>query len=363
MRPSLLPGLIAAARRNLDRGAASVRLFEVGRRYLADGERPTAALLLAGERSPRGWQAGKAQDFDAFDAKAEALALLEAAGAPVHNLQLFMDAGPTWHPGRSAKLGLGPKTVLAAFGELHPSIARGLPADGRRRTLSRRDPGAALGRPGARRLRAAGAAGGDPRLRLHRPGTIWPPTRWSARFAAPTRRRSPPSRLFDRYQPEGGELSLAVEVTLQPGDKSFTDAEIAEIAKRIVAAAEKLGRAAARLVVQRVDRGVDPRFDLVALEARRDDLADPEADRARPLDEAAVPDPAAVERDRHHRQAERAVEAGEARRAAARSPSGTRVPSGKMTTGRPLLRPPGLASASISRSALAPASRSTPMTP
>src|SRR4029450_614442 len=83
MRPSLLPGLIAAARRNLDRGAASVRLFEVGRRYLGDSEHPTLALLPAGDRNPRDWQAGKARGFNAYDAKAEALALLEAAGAPV----------------------------------------------------------------------------------------------------------------------------------------------------------------------------------------------------------------------------------------------------------------------------------------
>ncbi len=124
MRPSLLPGLIAAARRNLDRGAASARLFEIGRRYLSDSERMTATLLLAGDKQARSWQAGKAQRFDAFDAKAEALALLEAAGAPVANLQLFPDAGPTWHPGRSATLRLGPKTILAAFGELHPRLEK-----------------------------------------------------------------------------------------------------------------------------------------------------------------------------------------------------------------------------------------------
>ncbi|MBW0007960.1 MAG: phenylalanine--tRNA ligase subunit beta, partial [Sphingomonas sp.] len=128
MRPSLLPGLIAAARRNLDRGASSVRLFEFGRRYLGDLEHPTLGLLLAGDRQGRGWQAGKAQPFNAFDAKAEVLALLEAAGAPVANLQVFPDAGPTWHPGRSAKLGLGPKTVVAAFGELHPGLAKNLDA-------------------------------------------------------------------------------------------------------------------------------------------------------------------------------------------------------------------------------------------
>ena len=125
MRPSLIPGLAAAARRNADRGAASIRLFEVGRRYLAEAERPTVGVLLAGNRQPRGWQSGKARAFDAFDAKAEALALLEAAGAPVSNLQLNMGAGDTWHPGRSATLGLG-KNILAAFGELHPRVAKEL---------------------------------------------------------------------------------------------------------------------------------------------------------------------------------------------------------------------------------------------
>jgi len=128
MRPSMLPGLIAAAKRNLDRGAASVRLFEIGRRYLGATEHPTLGILLAGERQPRAWQSGKAQNFDPFDGKAEVLALLDAAGAPVGNLQVIPNAGPTWHPGRSAKLGLGPKTIVAAFGELHPGLMKNLDA-------------------------------------------------------------------------------------------------------------------------------------------------------------------------------------------------------------------------------------------
>src|SRR4029450_13818773 len=71
MRPSLLPGLIAAARRNLDRGASSVRLFEAGRRYLGEAEHATLSLVLAGEGRSREWRSGKAQPFGAFDAKAE----------------------------------------------------------------------------------------------------------------------------------------------------------------------------------------------------------------------------------------------------------------------------------------------------
>ena len=131
MRPSLLPGLLAAARRNLDRGATGVRLFEIGRRYLrgeagASDERLTLGVLLAGEKAPRGWATGKARAFDAFDAKAEALALLAEAGAPVDKLQVMGEAGPQFHPGQSATLRLGPKTVLARFGALHPAHARGV---------------------------------------------------------------------------------------------------------------------------------------------------------------------------------------------------------------------------------------------
>ncbi len=240
MRPSLLPGLIAAARRNLDRGAASVRLFEVGRRYLDEGERPTAALILSGERSPRGWQSGKPLDFSAFDAKAEALALLEAAGAPVQNLQLFMDAGPTWHPGRSAKLGLGPKVVLAAFGELHPRIARGLPA-----TVAAELYLDAIPEP--RSSGHARPAFTPPALQsVTRDFAFLVPDELAADALVRAIRGADKVaitgvRVFDRYQPQGGQLSLAIEVVLQAGEHSFTEAEITEISKRIIAAAEKLG--------------------------------------------------------------------------------------------------------------------------
>ncbi|MDB5687683.1 MAG: phenylalanine--tRNA ligase subunit beta, partial [Rhizorhabdus sp.] len=75
MRPSLLPGLLAAARRNADRGADSIRLFEIGRRYLADAERVTLGLVLAGQKNARDWRTGRVAPFDALDGKAEAIAL------------------------------------------------------------------------------------------------------------------------------------------------------------------------------------------------------------------------------------------------------------------------------------------------
>jgi phenylalanyl-tRNA synthetase beta chain len=242
MRPSLLPGLIAAARRNLDRGMSSIRLFELGRRYLGDAEHPTLTFLLAGDKRPRGWQSGKARAFDAFDAKTEVLALLEAAGAPVGNLQVFADAGPTWHPGRSATLRLGPKTIIASFGELHPGLQKSIAA-----------PAGAVGGeiyldalPEARSAGRARAAYAPPALQsITRDFAVVVPAELAAEALGRAVRGSDKAaitdvRLFDRFEGSDG-LSLAVEVTLQPTDKSFTDDEIGQISSRIVAAAEKLG--------------------------------------------------------------------------------------------------------------------------
>ena len=241
MRPSLIPGLVAAARRNAVRGASSIGLFEIGRRYLADGEKPTVGLVLAGQKNQRGWQSGKAMTFDAFDAKAEVLALLEAGGAPVANLQLSMDGGPTWHPGRSAKLSLGNK-VLAVFGELHPRIAKALDA-----------PANLVAAelyldmiPAPRSNERARPAFAPPALQsLTRDFAFMVPAELAAdalvrAVKGADKALITAARVFDRYEGEAG-LSLAVEVTLQPTDKSLTDAEIGEVSGKIIAAAAKLG--------------------------------------------------------------------------------------------------------------------------
>ncbi len=241
MRPSLIPGLVAAARRNAVRGAGSIGLFEVGRRYLADGEKPTLGLVLAGERVQRGWKDGKAKNFDAFDAKAEVLALLEAGGAPVTNLQLSMDAGTTWHPGRSAKLSLGHK-VLAAFGELHPRIAKALDA-----------PANLVAAelyldmiPAPRSNDRARAVFAPPALQsLTRDFAFVVPNELAAdalvrAVKGADKALITAARVFDRYKGEAG-LSLAIEVTLQPTEKSLTDSEISEVSTKIIAAAAKLG--------------------------------------------------------------------------------------------------------------------------
>ena len=255
MRPSLLPGLIAAAKRNFDRGAAGLRLFEIGRAYLrgeggTSDERPTLGLVLAGEKTPRGWGSGKAVPFDTFDAKAEALALLAEAGAPVDKLQVAGDdgagAGPQFHPGQSATLRLGPKSVLARFGALHPSTLAAFDIDGpvvaaeihldaipqRKATGFARAPYAPPALQAVLRdfafLVPAELAAGD-LLRA---------------VKGADKANITEARIFDRFAGAGvpeGMKSLAVEVTLQSGEASYTEGDLKAISDRIVAAAGKLG--------------------------------------------------------------------------------------------------------------------------
>jgi len=250
MRPSMLPGLLSAAQRNMNRGATSVRLFEVGRRYLADAERPTVGLVLAGDKIPRGWASGKAQKFDAFDAKAEALALLEAAGAQVSNLQVMGEAGDHYHPGQSGTLRLGPKTVLASFGSLHPDTARAFDLDGPVMVAE-----VFLDAIPAKRA----SKDGNAFMRTdYTPPALQAVTRDFA-FLVPAdlpsdtlvravrgadKAHITAVRLFDRFAGQGvpdGQVSLAIEVTLQPQDKSFAEPDLTAISDAVVAAAAKLG--------------------------------------------------------------------------------------------------------------------------
>jgi len=246
MRPSLLPGLLGAAQRNIDRGADGVRLFEIGRRYLADGERATLGLVLAGEKRARGWASGKAQSFDAFDAKAEALALLEAAGAPVENLQVFGEAGAHYHPGQSGTLRLGPKTMLASFGMLHPATAKAFDLSG---------PVAVAevfldAVPSKRTSGHMRAPFTPPALQsVRRDFAFLLPTDTPAESLVRAVKGADKAlitgiRLFDSFTGTGvpeGHKSLAIEVVLQPNEKSFTEDELSAVAAKIVAAAVKIG--------------------------------------------------------------------------------------------------------------------------
>ncbi|WP_019834125.1 phenylalanine--tRNA ligase subunit beta [Sphingomonas sp. PR090111-T3T-6A] len=246
MRPSLIPGLARAAQRNRDRGERSVKLFELGRRYLADAERQTLTVLIAGESQGRDWQTGKAHAADAFDAKAEALAVLAAAGAPVERLQLIGPGGETWHPGRSGQLGLGPKMILATFGELHPETLRALDVEGpvvaaeiyldaipAKRDTGRTRPAYAPSALQAVRRDFAFLVAAD----LQADKLI-------RAIQGADKQAIVEVSLFDVFTGQGvpeGQKSLGLEVVLQPADKSFDEAALKAIADKIVAAAAKQG--------------------------------------------------------------------------------------------------------------------------
>lgn len=255
MRPALLPGLLMAAKRNADRGAAASRLFEIGRRYFraADGlsdEKPTLGIVLAGEKTARGWASGKAKPFDAYDAKALALELLEAAGAPVANLMVMgpdtLGPGPQFHPGQSATLRLGPKTVLARFGMIHPATLKAFDVDGPIAAVELfldaipAKKGTAFARPGF----------APPALQaVTRDFAFLVPETLAAGDLVRAVQGADKAvitgvRVFDVFAGAGvpeGQTSLAIEVTLQPGEASFKDAELKALAEKIVAAAAKLG--------------------------------------------------------------------------------------------------------------------------
>jgi phenylalanyl-tRNA synthetase beta chain len=244
MRPSALPTLIEAARRNADRGFPDVALFEVGPIYRDDtpeGQATVAAGLRAGQLGPRDWRERPGEP-DLFTAKADALAALGTAGAPVDNIQVSAEPPAWFHPGRSGVLRLGP-TVLGHFGELHPEILAAFDLKGPVAAFEAMIEAVPLPR-GAR---------ARPPLR---PSVFQPverdfafivdrdvPAETLLRAARGVDRKLVSDiRLFDLYEGKGlpeGKKSLAIAVTLQPQDATLTDAEIDAFSGRLVAAVEK----------------------------------------------------------------------------------------------------------------------------
>jgi phenylalanyl-tRNA synthetase beta chain len=247
MRPSLIPGLVAAAQRNADRGFPDVALFEVGQIFIGDREQDQLMAATGVRRGlaksngfGRHWSS-KAAAVDAFDAKGDALALLAAAGAPVSALQV-VPGGPNWfHPGRCGTIQIGPQNVLGHFGELHPRALEALDAEGPLvafEVVLERIPD-----PKARATRA------KPVLEL---SPFQPVTRDFAFMvdrsvkagdivrAAQGADRKLISRVtvFDVYEGPGiepGKKSIAIAVTMQPREKTMTEPEIDALAAKIVA--------------------------------------------------------------------------------------------------------------------------------
>ena len=248
MRPSALPNLIEAAARNAARGRPDVALFEIGPIYLDDtpaGQRTVIAGLVA-PRSARHW-GGAAEDAQ-FALKGDLMVLLETLGAPVASLQLAQGQNRDWwHPGRSARLQLGPKTVVAEFGALHPRVLKALDADGP--MLAFEIVLDAVPEPRGKATKARGAATLAPLMPLTRDFAF---VMEDARPAGDLVRAAAGAdkaliadvRVFDVYRGPGvpeGVKSVALEVVIQPREATLTEPEIEALSSRIVAAAAKAG--------------------------------------------------------------------------------------------------------------------------
>ncbi len=247
MRPSGLPNLIQAAARNAARGHADAALFEIGPIYLSDqpdGQRTVIAGLIA-PHAARHWGGG-AEDA-LFGLKGDLMALLEAIGAPVGSLQLTQGANRDWwHPGRSARLQLGPKTVIAEFGALHPRVLKALDADGP--MLAFEIVLDAVPEPKAK-AKTRGPAGLSALMPLTRDFAFVVADDRAAgdlvrAVAGADKALIAEVRVFDIYRGAGvaeGFKSVALEVVLQPRESTLTEAEIEALSSKIVTAADKLG--------------------------------------------------------------------------------------------------------------------------
>lgn len=127
MRPSLLPNLLIGAKNNIARGYADLAIFEVAPEFYGRNpgeQKAVASGIRVGKTSKKDWT-GSMRAYDVFDAKADALAAIAAAKGPIEAPQITTDAPSYYHPGRSGAIRLG-KNVLAYFGELHPAVLKAL---------------------------------------------------------------------------------------------------------------------------------------------------------------------------------------------------------------------------------------------
>ncbi len=247
MRPSALIHLLLAGQRSADKGYPGAALFEAGPTYQSpkpDGQSPTIAGMRRVELL-RDWQGGTAPD--AFTAKADALAALAAMGANTDNLQVAKSTGSYWHPGRSGRLQMGPKNILADFGELHPGVLKKLGIEGRVCAFEIWPDNVPSGRKKA--TKSKGALSISDMMPVHRDFAFIVPDDTPADKllrAVKTADKTLISNvtLFDVYQGKGvedGHKSLALDVTLSPKTETLTDKDIEQVTTKIIAQAAKMG--------------------------------------------------------------------------------------------------------------------------
>ncbi|MCM2396999.1 phenylalanine--tRNA ligase subunit beta [Rhizobium sp. S95] len=255
MRPSLLPGLLVAAQRNADRGFGDVAIFEVSGTYESDtpeGQRRVAGGIRRGTASLAGagrmWSnasKGGGKPVDVFDAKADALAVLEACGLPMGNVQIEAGAPAWYHPGRSGTIKAGPKVILGYFGEFHPKTLEALDVSG---ALCGFEVFVdALPEPKKKATRTKPALDLSPFQMVKRDfafvvdKTIEAGTIIKAAGSA-DRKLITGVNVFDIFEGASvgeGRKSVAIEVLIQPIDKTLTDEDFDALTKKIVGNVEK----------------------------------------------------------------------------------------------------------------------------
>lgn len=247
MRPSALIHLLLASQRSADRGMAGAALFEAGPTYQNNSETGQAPSLAGIRRleSARHWQGNITPD--AFSAKADAIAALAAMGAKTDNLQMGKPSGSYWHPGRSGRLQMGPKNILADFGELHPTVLKQLGIEGRVCAFEVWPNAVPSGRKKA--SKSKGALKISDLMPVHRDFAFIVADDIGADKIIRAVKGADKAlitdvNLFDVYTGKGvddGFKSLALDVTLSPTKETLTDKDIEQVSQKIIAQAAKAG--------------------------------------------------------------------------------------------------------------------------
>ncbi|HEY4028812.1 MAG TPA: phenylalanine--tRNA ligase subunit beta [Caulobacteraceae bacterium] len=248
MRPSILPNLIEAAGRNANRGFDDAALFEIGPVFAGDrpNDQRTAVTAIIASHPARTWDKSGAEDV--FAIKGQLMTLLEELGAPTASLQVAQgSASSWWHPGRSARLQLGPKAVLAEFGQMHPAMLKALDVEGPVYAFELWLE--AVPEPKKKATKSRPAWRGSALMPLSRDFAFVVPQDLAAGDLVRAVQGADKAliaavRVFDLYQGPGvpeGSKSLALEAAIQPSDQTLTDKDIEALSAKIVAAAEKIG--------------------------------------------------------------------------------------------------------------------------
>jgi phenylalanyl-tRNA synthetase beta chain len=250
MRPSLLPGLLSAAQRNADKGYGDVALFEVsgtyendrpeGQRRVAGGVRRGTASLAGAGRLWSNAAKGGGKPVDVYDAKADALAVIEACGLPMGNVQIEPGAPGWYHPGRSGTIKMGPKIVLGYFGEFHPKTLGALDVSGALCGFEIFID--AMPEPKKKATRTKPALDLSPFQAVKRDFAfvVDKTVEAGAIVRAATgadRKLISAVNVFDVFEGASlgeGKKSVAIEVVIQPVDKTLTDEDFEALTARIV---------------------------------------------------------------------------------------------------------------------------------